>query len=182
MHFLDLEDEIQYIDLSNEEILLHEPLLSTENGKPTDNGKNLQAPQMEDFLSSMPSDSFASPENDRELYERCLVDLSNVFPGISSEYVQGLFDTWNKNSRLFSPVDQQNACHDLSLQILDANSYPRERDRVNDLKRKRSRSLDSDEEARLQWKGNRDAQGEKSYFNAVYVCNTLSAFITKFIV
>ena len=154
-----------YVDLS--EYLADEPLLTISDGTASFDGNNLQAPVNGALMMNMPSTSSASEGNDQVLFERCLENLSEVFPGIDSKYVQGLFDTWAQAPRPRTHVDQIDvASHDLTMQILETKTYPREKDRTNELKRKRSQAFNSDDEARLQWKGDRNGEEKKSYFIA----------------
>lgn len=112
-------------------------------------------------------------------FEKCFKNLSDVFPDISSEYVRNLFDTWVRVPRSLDDADPINdACHDLTVQILDTTSYPKEKDRINELKRKRSDALDSDEEEKLLWKAARNEDPKESYMNAAYVSTNLFAFLT----
>jgi hypothetical protein len=126
-------------------------------------------------LSGDPGD----PGDHHAQFEKCLKDLSDVFPDICSDYVRNLFDTWMRVPRSIQDLDPiHDACHDLTVQILDASSYPKEKDRINELKRKRSDALDSDEEEELLWKAARNEELMESYMDAAYVSASLFAFLT----
>lgn len=75
-------------------------------------------------------------------YERCLDDILQVFPEISYDHVKELYDA---EVKIFQQDDASNALvPNLIDKILEKGKYPKEKDRLKELKRKRA--LDSDEE------------------------------------
>ena len=81
-------------------------------------------------------------------YETCLAEILEVFPDISREHVQSLYD--NLNHQATTPF-AQTAAQVLIERILDGGKYPKEKDRIKELKRKRS-DKNSDEEEAARWK------------------------------
>ena len=80
-------------------------------------------------------------------YDACLAEIIEVFPDISREYVQSLY---NNLDHRHGP-HAQTAAQVLIEKILDGGNYPREKDRIKELKRKRS-DRNSDEEEAARWK------------------------------
>ena len=72
-------------------------------------------------------------------YDTCLQEVLEIFPDISLDHVRQLYD-----AQLLQPRDGQAIAQHLTTQILDAGKYPKEKDRLKELKRKRF--ADSDEE------------------------------------
>lgn len=91
-----------------------------------------------------------TPPNLIEIYQACLVEILDVFPDISHEYVQQLY---NKDVEPTDPYERQNntTAQRLIGKILDHGKYPKERDRVRELKRKREDQDNVQEEA-AKWK------------------------------
>lgn len=174
MQIPELDRELGYFDLISDE---DDYLFPIADGQPAIDGKNPQAPNTEPFVTDVPSSSSESVRNDEFLFEKCLADLSDVFPDISSEYARGLFDTRMQLPLSSQHLDQiHDVCHDLTIQILDAGPYPKEKDRINELKRKRSLAVNSDEKDALQWKSDRKGMERASYLNAAYVSTNLLVF------
>lgn len=88
----------------------------------------------------------------RTEYERCLSEVLEVFPDISHDYVHQTIESWTRSKELNGEDHEQNLATGLISQILDAGKYPKERDRINELKRKRSQEPNSEEEETAQWK------------------------------
>lgn len=88
----------------------------------------------------------------RSQYEICLSEVLEIFPDISHDHVRQLYETWIQANELQVRFQEQNLSIELTTQILDAGKYPKEKDRINELKRKRSQVLNSDEEEEVQWK------------------------------
>ena len=80
-------------------------------------------------------------------YETCLAELLEVFPDISREHVQSLYNNLNLQGSPFA----QTAAQVLIEKVLDGGKYPKEKDRIKELKRKRS-DKNSDEEEAARWK------------------------------
>ena len=85
-------------------------------------------------------------------YESSLSEVLEVFPDISHDHVRQLYGTWIKANGSSDRAQEQNVAAELTIQIVDAGEYPKEKDRINDLKRKRSQALNSDEEEEVRWK------------------------------
>ena len=86
------------------------------------------------------------PPDESRSFQGCLNRILELFPDISQDYVQQLYDMRTENPS--GPHDDIR--HELIMQILDAEKYPKESDRLNDLKRKRV-SEDSDAEEIAKW-------------------------------
>ena len=80
-------------------------------------------------------------------YDTCLVELLEVFPDISREYVRSLYNNLNQHDGPYAQITAQV----LIEKILDGGKYPKEKDRIKELKRKRS-DKHSDEEEAARWK------------------------------
>ncbi|KAL8891912.1 MAG: hypothetical protein Q9205_000703 [Flavoplaca limonia] len=78
-------------------------------------------------------------------YDQCLRKVQEVFPDVSIDYVKNLYDRHPPKTP--SP-DAIPISEEIISQILDSANYPKERDRQNELKRKRA---DSDQERAAQW-------------------------------
>ena len=80
-------------------------------------------------------------------YDTCLAEVIEVFPDISREHVQSLYNNLNHEDGQYA----QTAAQTLIEKVLDGVKYPKERDRIKELKRKRS-DRNSDEEEAARWK------------------------------
>ena len=80
-------------------------------------------------------------------YEKCLAELLEVFPDISREHVQSLYNRLDDQNGLYA----QTAAQALIEKVLDGGKYPKEKDRIKELKRKRG-DKNSDEEEAARWK------------------------------
>ena len=78
-------------------------------------------------------------------YDTCLQEIMEIFPDISRDHVQQLYD-----AQLLQPRDGQSLAQHLITHILEKGKYPKEKDRLKELKRKRY--VDSDEEEAAQMK------------------------------
>lgn len=156
--------------LSGAEYRGEKPFISTADEEAASYGQNLQTVIADPTGLDTPAVRLLNGmEISHIQYERCFATLLDVFPGISSEYVRGLYKTWMQASRSRPYLHQvPHAFQDMTLQILDAKSYPKEKDRTNELKRKRSQALDSDEEDMLRWKTDGKGQQSIGYLQAVY--------------
>ncbi|KAL8705051.1 MAG: hypothetical protein Q9201_001821 [Fulgogasparrea decipioides] len=93
-------------------------------------------------------------------YEVCLKDVLEVFPDVSHDHVKGLYDTAaTPGSEVFGISLSEH----LISQILDGGKYPKERDRLNELKRKRSLTQNSDEERAARWQAHERLRGDTLY-------------------
>ncbi len=97
--------------------------------------------------SRTPAPYSRGPRTEVSPYETCLAELLEVFPGISGEYVQSLYNDLNHQDGPYA----QTAAQILIEKILDGGKYPKEKDRIRELKRKRS-DKNSDEEEAARWK------------------------------
>ena len=80
-------------------------------------------------------------------FETCLAELLEVFPDICREHVQSLYNKLNRQDGPYA----QTAAQVLIERILDGGNYPKEKDRIKELKRKRN-DKHSDEEEAARWK------------------------------
>ena len=80
-------------------------------------------------------------------YDICLAEMLEVFPDISREHVQSLYNNLSHENGPFA----QTAAQVLIEKVLDGGNYPKEKDRIKELKRKRS-DRNSDEEEAARWK------------------------------
>lgn len=80
-------------------------------------------------------------------YDACLAEVIEVFPDISREHVQTLYNNLNHQNGPYAQTPAQV----LIEKVLDGGKYPREKDRIKELKRKRS-DRNSDEEEAARWK------------------------------
>ena len=83
-------------------------------------------------------------------YETCRREVLEVFPDISTDYVKQLYDIQVHSRNSFQQQEEVNA-QILIEKILEKGTYPKERDRIKDLKRKRSQGNPDEEEA-ARWK------------------------------
>lgn len=90
-----------------------------------------------------------SPIDDHQI---CLHGILEVFPDISHNHVRQLYD---KDIDTLRPQDWQinTAIQRLIEKILDGGKYPKERDQIRELKRKRSeKEINQEEEEAAKWK------------------------------
>ncbi|KAI4263099.1 MAG: hypothetical protein L6R42_001737 [Xanthoria sp. 1 TBL-2021] len=78
-------------------------------------------------------------------YDQCLQKVLEVFPDVSHDFVKNLYDRHPPDTP--SP-DGIPVSEEIISQVLDCVNYPKERDRQNELKRKRA---DSDDEKAAKW-------------------------------
>lgn len=78
-------------------------------------------------------------------YDQCLQQVLELFPDVSHDFVKNLYDRRPPNTP--SP-DGIPLSEEIISQILDSVNYPKERDRQNELKRKRA---DSDGDKAAKW-------------------------------
>ena len=97
--------------------------------------------------SRTPAPHFSGTRTVVSPYESCLAELLEVFPDISREHVQSLYNDLNHQDSPFV----QTAAQVLIEKVLDGGKYPKEKDRIKELKRKRS-DKNSDEEEAARWK------------------------------
>ena len=96
-------------------------------------------PQLPDFRVRSP---------DVTPYDNCLQKVLEVFPDVSHDHVKSLYNSQPPNA--LSP-DGIPVSQELISLILDGGKYPTERDRQNELKRKRDELPDSDGERAAKW-------------------------------
>ena len=114
--------------------------------------------------------------NPVDRYESCLRDILEVFPDISHDHVQQLH---NKQIEVVQPYEQHEDMMARTLidKILDAGAYPKEKDRIRELKRKRN---DGDEEEAAKWKYMDLRDNPAEYAKVAYVqflfCQPSNAF------
>ena len=96
----------------------------------------------------------------------CLHEVLDVFPDISHDHVEQLYRKIIANN----PQSQQNAqvAPALIEAILDDNTYPKEKDRIKELKRKRSDG-NADEIEAAKWKQSEMPYEPAQYAKVAYV-------------
>lgn len=93
----------------------------------------------------------------RNFYQTCLNAVVEVFPDICHAHVQQLYDARLQNPDILQPPLLAPAtevmAQDIVTGILDGGGkYPKEKDRIKELKRKRSMKPNSDEEEAARWR------------------------------
>lgn len=111
-------------------------------------------------------------------YDACLAEILEVFPDISREHVQSLHNDLNLQNDPYA----QTAAQVLIERILDGGKYPKEKDRIKELKRKRSdRNSDEEEAARWKYADMRDNAMEYSKVAKVALNEAFEYVPSKFI-
>lgn len=90
-----------------------------------------------------PSHAVAAPAP--QDYDRCLLGILELFPDISHEHVKHLYDA--EVSVAQSDNSSSVIIEHLIEKILDKRTFPKEKDRLNELKRKRAQDSDEEETA-----------------------------------
>ena len=93
----------------------------------------------------------------RNVYQTCLNAIIEVFPDICHDHVQQLYDARLEDPETVQPPLRVFAAdavaQEIVMQILDGGGkYPKEKDRIKELKRKRSMKLNSDDEEANRWR------------------------------
>ncbi|KAL8828722.1 MAG: hypothetical protein Q9191_002430, partial [Dirinaria sp. TL-2023a] len=96
-------------------------------------------------------------------YNSCLVDILELFPDISHDHVKQLYDSELQGSG--PNRTQTSVVQHLIDQILDSGKYPKEKDRLKELKRKRYLDSDEEEMAELQNAQSGDTGYGLSYYS-----------------
>lgn len=143
---IDLGSDSEGLDFSNEDLLTLDDIEATFEGDGND-PDDLRFGRIPDVPRPQPFQI-----DTRTRYEICLSGVLEVFPDISHDHVRQLYDTWTKDDGTNDGVNERNVVPEITTQILDAGKYPKEKDRMKELKRKRSPQLSSDEEEEAQWK------------------------------
>jgi len=118
-------------------------------------------------------DNGTRPSGRRNLldgYQSCLGDVLEVFPAISHDYVQKLFSKENENLGV-NAGQEITVAPRLIENILDHGVYPKEKDRIRELKRKRT-DKDNDEEEAAKWKYMDLRDDPAEYARVAYVYST----------
>ncbi|MCJ1465874.1 hypothetical protein MMC07_004493 [Pseudocyphellaria aurata] len=89
-------------------------------------------------------------------------EILEIFPDISRDHVRQLYEV--EYQKIEDDSQRANISQIIILGILDAKTYPKEKDKVNELKRKRSNVLDSDEEEAARWRDSDRGQDANVYF------------------
>lgn len=100
-------------------------------------------------------------------YEICLKEILEVFPDISLDHVQTLYSQQAVSDTPLVPREIPMA-QILIEKILDGGTYPKEKDRMRELKRKRS-DKDIDEEETTKWKSTGLRKDPPEYAKIAYV-------------
>ncbi|KAL8640024.1 MAG: hypothetical protein Q9228_003013 [Teloschistes exilis] len=115
-------------------------------------------------------DNDSSPLGDDEprplivTFDSCLTDVLELFPDISHHHVKSLYDEHvSTGLQAFG----RSLSEQLIFQILDGGKYPKERDRQNELKRKRSVLQTSDEERAAKWQTHDGLEHDQQHRNQV---------------
>ena len=98
-----------------------------------------------------PPDLWATHIDENTYYEACLAEILEVFPDICHDHVRQMYDA-QVQKNVDHDLQRLGITQELILQILDIKKYPKEKDRINELKRKRSDTVNSDEEEAARWK------------------------------
>lgn len=93
-------------------------------------------------------------------YESCLEEILEFFPGVSRDHVKKLYD---EHPSVRTVARGTSLAEDLIFKICDDKNYPKERDRLNDLKRKRISEANSDDERAMEWKNAERIDGGSLY-------------------
>ncbi|KAL8947596.1 MAG: hypothetical protein Q9222_006136 [Ikaeria aurantiellina] len=99
-----------------------------------------------------------APIVDVQQYEECRRIVLDVFPDVSHDHLRSLYDDHIATGE---PVLGASSSEALISQLLDGGKYPKEKDRLNELKRKRS--LKSDDERASTWTNNERVAGDYLY-------------------
>lgn len=97
-------------------------------------------------------------------FDSCLTEVLEVFPDISHHHVKSLYDDHISTAL---QVFGSSFAEQLISQILDGGKYPKERDRQNELKRKRSSLQTSDDERAAKWQTQETLVNDSRYRNQV---------------
>ena len=105
-------------------------------------------------------------------HRACVDRVLEVFPDISRDHLQQLYD-----ARITTPTTTRDddVFGDLVRQIADAEKYPKEKDRLRELKRKISEVLNSDQEDAATWAAQGRGTATWDYSQAAYVHHILGA-------
>lgn len=148
----------------------HERLLSIDHVEASfDRGQNQPEPfGLRDILDPpnqlIPMVSLDTP------FKICLAEVLEVFPDISHDHVQQLYNVRSvadQQAQDKTPVERISL--EIITQILDGGRYPKEKDHVNELKRKRTQAIDSDEEEEIQWRNAKRELNIAIYNGEAYV-------------
>lgn len=97
-----------------------------------------------------------------EDYQACLTDILDVFPDISHEYVQEIY---NKHMESRGPYQPESPSQALIEKVLDSGHYPKEKDR----RKRKFSERDSDEEEAAKWKYKDLRDDPNQYQTVAYV-------------
>ena len=131
-----------------------------------------QNDQFLDFERRWSGDTSASsassiiPSTVPQTFESCLTEVLEILPDVSHIHVQELYNARESDGQATPNVS---ASQELVMQILDAGKYPKEKDRLNELKRKRSIAMSSDDERAARWKNAERGVGALHYSYEAYV-------------
>lgn len=104
---------------------------------------------------------------ERSQDSRHTTEILEIFPDISHDHVRQLYEVAFQKTE--DDSQRANISQILILGILDEKTYPKEKDKVNELKRKRSKVLDSDEEEAARWQDLNRGQDASVYSREAYV-------------
>lgn len=98
-----------------------------------------------------PPDLWTAHIDENTYYAACLAEILEVFPDICHDHVRQIYDAQLQKTA-DDDLQRANITQQLILQILDVKKYPKDKDRANELKRKRSDTVNSDDEEAARWK------------------------------
>ncbi len=119
--------------------------------------------------------------NPIDSYQACLPEILEVFPDISHDHVQQIYD---KDFEAIGPYERHNntTAQRLIGKILDNGNYPKEKDRIRELKRKRSsKNIDEEEAAKWKYMNLRDDSAEYAKVSKVALQEAFDFVPAKFI-
>ncbi|KAL8707581.1 MAG: hypothetical protein Q9220_007422 [cf. Caloplaca sp. 1 TL-2023] len=99
-----------------------------------------------------------APNTGPQSYDECHRRVLEIFPDVSHDHLRKLHDDHLANTEALPLATPSNA---LISRLLDGGKYPKEKDRLNELKRKRS--LVSDDERASLWTDNERLAGDSLY-------------------
>ena len=110
-------------------------------------------------INEISSSATASPLQHQHLppdlplsYNECLGRLLEVFPDISHDHAKSLYEARRAPNADLQYDLGRDLAQGLIMQVLDSGDYPKERERLNELKRKRSTVTTSDDERVAKWR------------------------------
>ncbi|KAI4139346.1 MAG: hypothetical protein L6R39_006338 [Caloplaca ligustica] len=123
-------------------------------------GRTPDTPRREPHPSSSPPLTDRTGTPIEMSYESCLKEVLEVFPDVSHDHVKKLYD---ESHHIEAVARGLSLAEHLISKILDEKRYPKERDRLNELKRKRMSELDREGERAAEWENAERVIGDSTY-------------------